>query len=183
MCLVVQWLTAFPMQAACVQSLVREIGILPAATKTQCSQVNYIRKQIPKKKRMYTELSMSTGCPDEKKRRLVIMAMRGQGRNQLDLSGLGCWWNVGVMEREEIKRKLQRIKNRNVEKSFKKWKAQTDKHRKLWGKDNGFTWDLLSLDCYWNIWKVWYSRSQSQKFGRHLCEGQNLLLPGTWVAG
>lgn len=39
---------------------------------------------------MYTELSMSTGCPDKKERRLVIMAMRGQGRNQLDLSGLGC---------------------------------------------------------------------------------------------
>lgn len=33
---------------------------------------------------MYTELSMSTGCPDEKKRRLVIMAMRDRGRNQLD---------------------------------------------------------------------------------------------------
>ena len=35
------------MQEIPIQSLVRELGILHAATKTQCSQVNYIRKQIP----------------------------------------------------------------------------------------------------------------------------------------
>ena len=73
---------------------------------------------------------MSTGSPDETKRKLVIMAMRGQGRNQLDLSGLGCRWNVGVKEREEIKRKSQRIRNRNVEKSFIEMKSTVRKTQK-----------------------------------------------------
>lgn len=73
---------------------------------------------------------MSTGSPDEKQR-LVIMAMRGQGRNELDLSGLGCWWNVGVKEREEIKRKFQKIRNRNVEKSFIEMKSTDRKAQKV----------------------------------------------------
>lgn len=73
---------------------------------------------------------MSTGSPDEKQR-LVIMAMRGQGRNELDLSGLGCWWNVGVNEREEIKRKFQRIRKRNVEKSFIEKKSTDRKAQKV----------------------------------------------------
>ena len=69
------------------------------------------RAEIPEF-RNYTKLSMTPWSPDEKERRLenlgVFLGEESEDRQgiELDSYGLNCRWNVGVKEREEIKRRF-----------------------------------------------------------------------------